>query len=130
MSNPQYTTGAVYKELQSIIQAAGIEIEYTEIEEGILGKAKEHGKISMPNDNRFDTDEYAVFVLGHELGHQLIFDLYNDNEHNNSGNNIGLYNIIEAHCEVIGAAMLTLAEKIAMKKAESIFLRENRHDRD
>jgi len=115
-SEKDYKNGLIYKMLASLCEKAGFKIVYEtvpddSIDGAILARADESGRmIMMPIDDPFDRDEQAAFTLGHEMAHLLIGLGSPDDFYERETN--------EAICNIVGAALASLAENIAGTEIE------------
>lgn len=111
-----YRDDATYKELERIIRAAGIKIEYKEIPDDtidgeIWARGDGQDTIEMPEADSFSSDEQACLTLGHEMGHFL-----SDLDSPDFPVEKRVCN--EAICDLIGVVLYKLAEMTAGHKIE------------
>lgn len=122
MNKPEYASDLVYQEVARLCEAAGYIIEYTDkVSDDAYAQTAEYCEIHMPIDKRIETPQKAAMTLGHELGHHLLWDVFISTPNNNSELNPQMHRLIEAQCDNFGAMLFSLAEKIAIHKAESVW---------
>ena len=121
MKTPRYANSEVFKQLAELCESAGLPVRYVDVDDGLYARTREYEGIDMPNDERFESDEHAAMVLGHELGHQLLGTFFVDNEFNNSDTNEAMRIMIESQCDFAGVIFYKFAEMIALHKEESVW---------
>jgi len=121
MTVPQYANGETYKKLVDLCEAAGVPVSYGEVDDDAYAQTQEYFGIQMPDDDRLESEEHAMIILGHELGHHLLREFYFDNKFVNPDANRAMEVMVESQCNIAGVILFKLAEMIAGHEAESIF---------
>ena len=112
-----YRDDVVYKELERIINDAGVSVIYGDVpDDSIDGEIwarsdSDSNTIIMPDsEEAFPDNETACLILGHEMGH-ILSRLDSVDQPIERRRN-------EAVCDMIGVCLYQLAERTAGRKAE------------